>query len=514
MGKKVILAILDGLGLREEEYGNAVKQAHKPNLDKYLKEYSSTTLRADGGFVGLPEGQMGNSEVGHLNIGAGRVVYQSLALLNKEILDETFFKNEEYLKAVKHAKDNNSAFHIMGLLSDGGVHSHINHIKAMINLAQNEGLEKIYVHAFLDGRDVDPKSAEIYLKDVIQEIDKSPNSKLATISGRYYAMDRDKRWERVQKAYDTIICGEGENISDYSEYIKSQYAQDIHDEFVIPARVDGYSGASDNDAFVFMNFRPDRASQLSAVITNPEYNPLGEENPVFIPKFRPQNISFVTTMKYSNEVRGTVAFKLISLVNTLGDVVSDSGLSQLRIAETEKYPHVTFFFDGGVEKELKNSKKILINSPKVATYDLKPEMSAYEVTDALIEELNSDKIDLVILNFANPDMVGHSGMLEPTKKAIETIDTCMGKIVTRAKELNWTTIITADHGNSDKVLNENGSPNTAHTTNPVPFILVDEKDKLESRIGALCDIAPTILELMDVEQPKEMTGKSLIENEK
>lgn len=514
MGQKVILAILDGLGLREEKFGNAVKAADKPNLDCYLKEYSSTTLRADGKFVGLPEGQMGNSEVGHLNIGAGRVVYQSLALLNKEIEEKTFFKNEKYLEAINHAKDNNSALHIMGLLSDGGVHAHINHIKAMINMAQTENVSTIYVHAFLDGRDVDPKSAKEYLETIITEINKSENSSLATVSGRYYAMDRDKRWDRVEKAYNTVICGEGKQIDDVFTYLEEQYSEDIYDEFIVPATIGDYNGAQDNDAFIFMNFRPDRAAQLAGILTNPKYNPLGEKNPVFIPKFRPKNIKFVATMKYSNDVIGEIAFKLVDLVNVLGDVVSAHGLKQLRIAETEKYPHVTFFFDGGIEKELPGAKRILINSPKVATYDLQPEMSAYEVTDALISELDKDELDLIILNFANPDMVGHSGMLEPTKKAIETIDECIGKITSRAQELNWSTLITADHGNSDKVLNQDGTPNTAHTTSPVPFILVDDQRQLSKRVGALCDIAPTILDLLGVDQPQEMTGESLLNNEK
>lgn len=512
MKPRVLLAILDGLGLREEEYGNAVKQANTPNLDKYLADYSDTTLRADGEFVGLPEGQMGNSEVGHLNIGAGRVVYQSLALINKDIEDRTFFKNDKYLAAIKNAKDNNSGLHILGLLSDGGVHAHINHIKAMIQLAQQEEVNQIYVHAILDGRDVAPKSAKKYL-DMIEKLvaEGNENTMIATVTGRYYSMDRDKRWERVERAYDAIVLGEGNEFSSPDAYIESQYEKGITDEFIEPASNIAYQGSKDNDSFVFMNFRPDRAIQLSAVLTNPDYDPKPEDNPIFKPKYRPQNIYFVQTMKYSNDVIGELAYAPRNIANPLGDVLAKNGKKQLRIAETEKYPHVTFFFDGGEEKELEGAKRILIPSPQVATYDLKPEMSAYELTDELVKELKDPELDAVILNFANPDMVGHSGMLEPTVAAIEAVDENLGRIVETGLENGWSFLITADHGNSDKVLNEDGSPNTAHTTNPVPLVLVDSTLKLRPEMGSLRDLAPTILDILGVEQPEEMTGHSLIE---
>lgn len=510
MKKKVLLTILDGLGLRDETFGNAVAQAHKPNLDGYFKKYSSTTVRADGEYVGLPEGQMGNSEVGHLNIGAGRVVHQSLGRINKSISDGSFFTNEKYMMAIQNAKKNNSAVHILGLLSDGGVHSHIEHIKAMIEMLKKENVKNAYLHPFFDGRDVDPKSAKQYLKQ-IEDLIENSDIKIGTVSGRYYSMDRDKRWDRVELSYNAIIMGESEfEISDISKYIDDNYTNDIHDEFIKPAIVDGYSGAKDNDSFIFMNYRPDRAIQLSGVITNSKYNPL-EDNPIFLPKFRPQNITYVTTMKYSHDVIGQVAYAPQVLKNTLGEVVSQRGIKQLRIAETEKYPHVTFFFDGGSEAELEGSKKILINSPKVATYDLKPEMSAYELTDALLKELDDPELELIILNFANPDMVGHSGMLEPTKKAIEAVDVCLGKIIDKLTSQGGSALITADHGNSDKVLNKDGSPNTAHTTAIVPLILVDDKLKLKEKTGALCDIAPSLLTLLGEKQPSEMTGESLID---
>lgn len=514
MKKPVLLAILDGLGLTEEIRGNAVKKANKPNLLEFYNNYSRTTLRADGEFVGLPTGQMGNSEVGHMNIGAGRVVFQSLGRINESIKDGSFFKNEEYLKAADNAKKNNSAFHILGLLSDGGVHSHINHILAMLELAKIEGLTKVYVHAFLDGRDVDPKSAVKYLDELKAKIDELGVGEIATISGRYYAMDRDKRWERVEKAYNTVILGKGEDsytTDTYKEFINKNYDNKIYDEFMTPAANKDYSGANDHDSFVFMNFRPDRAIQLSSVITNENYNPM-KDNPIFKPQKRIKDIYFVQTMKYSDDVVGTIAYPHQEIVNTLGDIVCEKGLKQLRIAETEKYPHVTFFFDGGVEKELNGCSRILIPSPKVATYDLKPEMSSYEVADALIAELDKGKTDLIILNFANPDMVGHSGMLEPTAKAIEAVDENMGRIITKLKEVGGEALITADHGNSEVETNADGSPNTAHTTNPVPLVLVSDDKKLIQEVGKLGDLAPTLLDLLGIEKPKEMTGISLIDH--
>ncbi len=510
MSKPVVLTILDGLALRKEKQGNAVYEAKKENLLKFWNDYSHTSLRADGLAVGLPEGQMGNSEVGHMNMGAGRTIFQSLVLINNSIETGEFFNNEKYLNAINKAKENNSALHIMGLLSDGGVHSHIEHIKAMIKMASNNNVEKIYVHAFLDGRDVDPKSAKKYIKEIQETINQN-SGELVSVSGRYYSMDRDKRWDRVKKSYDSIIIGDCDNkVEDFISYIDDSYSKDILDEFVEPAISLNYEGAKDNDSFIFMNFRPDRATQLSGILTNPKYNPKPEE-PIYEPEFRPQNICFVQTMKYSDDVIGDIAFEHAKIKNTLGEVVSNAGLKQLRIAETEKYPHVTFFFDGGVDKEWEGSKRILINSPKVATYDLKPEMSAYEVTDNLLKELDTD-LDLVILNFANPDMVGHSGKLKETIKAIEVVDECMGKIYSKVMELEGTLLITADHGNSEKVINEDGTPNTAHTINPVPFVLIDNNYKLIDKEGTIADIAPTILSVLNIEKPKEMTGVSLLDN--
>lgn len=506
MKKPVVLAILDGFAIREEEHGNAVFHAKKPNFDMLKAMYPNTQLRADGQFVGLPDGQMGNSEVGHLNIGAGRVVYQSLQLLNKEVATKSLFDNEVLVAAYDNAKSN--ALHIWGLCSDGGVHAHINHIVALIEMASIKGVKDLYIHLFLDGRDVDPRSSKQYIQIILDAIEKFGVGVIATISGRYYAMDRDKRWDRVELAYDTVVLGQGPKFTDPLAYIDECYAKDLTDEFVLPAvnSLVDYK-MNDNDSVVCANFRPDRASQLAAVLTNPEYNPKPEE-PIFTPKSRPANVHFVQMMKYSADVRGTIAYIPLLLVDTFGEVVSKAGLNQLRIAETEKYPHVTFFFDGGIEKDLPGAKRILIDSPKVATYDLKPEMSAFEVKDALINEIKLGETDVVILNFANPDMVGHSGMLEPTCKAIEAVDTCLGEIYQTVKAMDGVLVVTADHGNADLVLNTDDSPNTAHTTNPVPFIVT--KSDVEVEAGALCDIAPTLLDLLNVEQPEMMTGKSLI----
>ncbi len=508
MKKPVLLAILDGFGLSEVEHGNAVAQANTPNYDRLSEKYAFSTLHADGEHVGLPDGQMGNSEVGHLNIGAGRVVYQSLVLINKAIEEKTVLENEVYVNAMNNAKDNN--LHIMGLLSDGGVHAHINHMIGMLEMAKENGVENVFVHAFLDGRDVDPKSAETYLNQINTAMTEIGVGKLATVSGRYYSMDRDKRWDRVELAYDAIVSAKAENtFTDAVEYVNASYENGIYDEFIMPAvNTEVAQEIKDGDSVIMMNFRPDRAMQLAGVLTNPEYNPKPED-PVFVPKHRPENITFVQTMKYSNDVKGDIAFVPQKLDNTFGQVVSNAGLNQLRIAETEKYPHVTFFFDGGEEVDLPGMEKVLINSPKVATYDLKPEMSAYEVTEALLSELDKDIHDTVILNFANPDMVGHSGNLEATIKAVEVVDECLGKVIDKIVELDGAALITADHGNSDKVLNEDGSPNTAHTTAIVPCVLVKEGVEVRDG-GALSDIAPTLLQLLNIEQPAEMTGKTLI----
>ena len=506
--KPVALIILDGFALRDEDKGNAVTHAKKPNFDRFWNEYPHATLQASGEAVGLPEGQMGNSEVGHLNIGAGRIVYQSLTRVNVAIREGEFEQNETLLAAVKHAKEKGTNLHLFGLLSDGGVHSHIEHLYALLRLAKSEGLEKVYIHGFLDGRDVAPQSAETYLKELNEKIEEYGVGEIATISGRYYSMDRDKRWERVEKSYRAMVYGEGPSYTSAEECVKDSYENGIYDEFVLPSVITKEDGSpvatiQDEDAVIFYNFRPDRAIQISNTFANEDFRSFdrGEKHP--------KNLHFVCLTHFSETVDGYVAFKPNNLDNTLGEVLSQNNLKQLRIAETEKYPHVTFFMSGGREAEFPGETRILIDSPKVATYDLKPEMSAYEVTDALLAEIEGDKQDAILLNFANPDMVGHSGMLEPTVKAIETVDECLGKIVDAILAKGGTAIITADHGNADEVITLEGNPMMAHTTNPVPVIVT--KQGLELREdGILGDLAPTMLTLLDVAQPKEMTGKTLI----
>ncbi len=505
----VALIILDGFACRDEVKGNAVKAAHKPNFDRYWEQFPHQQLRADGEHVGLPEGQMGNSEVGHMNIGAGRIVYQSLTRINKAIKDGDFFENEAFIAAIQHAKKNDSALHLMGLVSDGGVHSHMDHLVALVELAKKEGLEKVYIHAFLDGRDVAPNTGLSFVQDIEVQLKTLGVGQIASVSGRYFAMDRDKRWDRVEKAYQVIVHGQGTAFNSASEGIEASYAVEVYDEFVQPFVIESNKEAvgpiEDNDAVIFFNFRPDRAIQLSTALTNPEFDGFGRMN-------APENINFVSFTEYSDSVKGDIAFKKVNLVNTLGEVISNAGKTQLRIAETEKYPHVTFFMSGGRHETFAGEERILINSPKVATYDLKPEMSAFEVKDALINKIHENSIDAIILNFANPDMVGHSGMLEPTVKAIEAVDTCLGEIVDLILAKGGAVIITADHGNSDEVIDMDGNPMTAHTTNPVPIIVT--KEDLDIREGGiLADLAPTMLQLLGIEQPQEMTGKSLIESD-
>jgi 2,3-bisphosphoglycerate-independent phosphoglycerate mutase len=502
------LIILDGFACRNTKEGNAVAQANKPNFDRLWNKYPHNQLTASGEAVGLPEGQMGNSEVGHLNIGAGRVVYQSLTRVNMAIREGKFETNATFLDAINHAKEKGTDLHIFGLLSDGGVHSHIEHLYALLGLAAQEGVENVYVHAFLDGRDVGPQTAPKFIEEAEAKMKEIGVGQFATISGRYYSMDRDKRWERVEKSYRAMVYGEGPTYTDPKQLIEDSYAQGIYDEFVIPSVITKENGEpvgtiKDEDAVIFYNFRPDRAIQISNTFTNEDFRYFvrGEKHP--------KHLHFVCLTKFSETVDGFVAFKPTNLDNTLGEVLSQNGLKQLRIAETEKYPHVTFFMSGGRENEFPGEKRILINSPKVATYDLQPEMSAYEVTDALLAEIEADQQDAIILNFANPDMVGHSGMLEPTIKAVETVDECLGKIIDLIEKKGGTAIITADHGNADEVLTEEGTPMTAHTTNPVPVIVTKEGIELRDG-GVLGDLAPTMLELLNVDQPKEMTGKSLI----
>jgi 2,3-bisphosphoglycerate-independent phosphoglycerate mutase len=506
--KPVALIILDGFGLRSEEQGNAVAHAKKPNYDRYWSTFPHTTLTACGEAVGLPEGQMGNSEVGHLNIGAGRTVYQDLTRISKSIRDGEFYDNETLLGAVRHAKNNGKKLHLYGLLSDGGVHSHINHLFALLDLAKNENLQEVYIHAFLDGRDVAPESAKIYMAQLQEKIAEVGVGTIATVQGRYYAMDRDKRWERVEKSYCAMVYGEGPHYTDPMKAIIESHEKSIFDEFVMPTVIVDDQGqpvglVESGDAVVFFNFRPDRAIQLSQVFTNADFRGFdrGEK--------APKDLYYVCLTLFSESVDGYVAYKPKDLDNTLGEVVAQNGLKQLRIAETEKYPHVTFFFSGGRDAELPGETRILIPSPKVATYDLQPEMSAYEVAEAAVKEIEAERQDVIILNFANPDMVGHSGLLEPTVKAIEATDDCLGKVVEAVLAKGGVVCITADHGNADLVTNPDGTRNTAHTTNPVPFIVTDKHVTLRDG-GILADIAPTMLDYLQVELPAEMTGTSII----
>lgn len=502
------IIILDGFGIRDEVKGNAVKQAKKPNFDRFWKEYPHTQLQASGEAVGLPEGQMGNSEVGHLNIGAGRIVYQNLTRVNLSIEKGEFFEKEVFLQAMKRAKDNGKALHIFGLLSDGGVHSDIHHLYALLKLAQQQKLDKVYVHAFLDGRDVGQQTAKTYIKETLEKMQEYGVGAFATISGRYYSMDRDKRWDRVKKSYDAMVYGEGPKYQDPFELVDDSYANGIYDEFVIPSVMTDKDGkpiatVQDGDSIIFYNFRPDRAIQISRTFADKDFREFDRgENP-------PEDIDFVMLTKFDESIDGYVAYEPVGLDNTVGEVLAQHDLNQLRIAETEKYPHVTYFMSGGRHEEFPGEKRILINSPKVATYDLKPEMSAYEVTDALLKELDKGELNAVILNFANPDMVGHSGKLEPTIKAIEAVDECLGKIVEKILSLGGHAIITADHGNSDEVVTMDDKPMTTHTTNPVPVIVTKKGVELKDS-GILADLSPTLLDLLDVEKPEEMTGNSLI----
>lgn len=504
----VALIILDGFAIRDEVFGNAVKAANKPNFDRYWEMYPHNQLKASGEDVGLPDGQMGNSEVGHLNIGAGRIVYQSLTRINISIREGEFYQIPELVAAVKAAKENGTALHLMGLLSDGGVHSHYEHLFALLVLAKEYGVEKVYVHGFLDGRDVAPSSGLDFVKATQAKFDEIGVGQFATISGRYYAMDRDKRWERVQLAYDAMVHGRGPKFTSAEAGVEASYASEVYDEFVVPFVVvdeadQPVAQIQNGDSVVFFNFRPDRAIQLGTALSNPEFDGFdrGDEAPT--------TFEFVAFTHYSDDVKAEVAFKKEDLVNTIGEVLAAAGKTQLRIAETEKYPHVTFFMSGGRHEEFEGESRILIPSPKVATYDLKPEMSAYEVKEALVNAINEDTLDAIILNFANPDMVGHSGMLEPTVKAIEAVDECLGEIVDLILSKGGYAIITADHGNSDEVLTLAGEPMTAHTTNPVPVIVTKQGVELRDG-GRLADLAPTMLDLLNVEQPVEMTGQSLI----
>ena len=501
--------ILDGFGERKEKKGNAVALAKTPNIDALEEKYPFTYIGASGMSVGLPDGQMGNSEVGHLNIGAGRIVYQELTRITKSIHDGNFYENDAFCGAVENVKKTGGALHLLGLLSDGGVHSHIDHLEALVKLAQKNDVNKVYIHCFMDGRDVPPDSGKHYMKDLYLRLEKIGIGRVATVSGRYYAMDRDNRWERVEKAYNAMVKAEGEKSNSPVTAIEQSYAKGVLDEFILPTVIweDGHpvGKIQSGDSVIFFNFRPDRAREITRALTEPDFDGFGHD---YFPLY------YVTMTQYDATFSHVhVAFKPQSVKNTIGKYVAKQGLKQFRIAETEKYAHVTFFFNGGVEKPNIGEDRILIPSPKVATYDLQPEMSAYEVAEKAAELIRSKKYDLMILNFANPDMVGHTGVLEAAIRAVEAVDTCVGQVVQAIQEIGGEVIITADHGNAEMMTDpQTGAPFTAHTTNVVPCILVSERYrnvKLRED-GILADLAPTLLELMNLSQPEEMTGESLI----
>ncbi len=499
--KPLVLCILDGVGIRNTEYGNAFMQANKPNFDRLWNSYPHSLLEASGELVGLPEGQMGNSEVGHMNIGAGRIVYQPLQYINEQIKNKEFFNNKEILEVINHTKNNNSKLHIFGLLSDGGIHSHINHLFALLEMCKKNNITNLYLHLFLDGRDTLPKSALGFIDMLNNKMDELGIGSIATISGRYYAMDRDNRWDRVKKAYDVIVNGLGPVYKSAQDSINDNYAKDITDEFIIPSIIDKKGIVEDNDGLITFNFRPDRLREIFYTLTNPEFNEFETK--------KLTNIKLVTMFSVSSDVICKNAFEHQKLDNTLGEYLASKNLKQLRIAETEKYAHVTYFFDGGVEKELKGCDRVLIPSPKVATYDLKPEMSACEITNTLLDKIEKDLYDVIIVNFANGDMVGHTGVFNAAIKAVEVLDECLGKIDTLVKEKNGLLIVTADHGNCDYMLDENGNIITSHSTSLVPFIVTDNKLTLKN--GKLGDIAPTILKLLNIDIPKDMTGDILVD---
>ena len=501
--KPLALIIMDGYGINNSSYGNAVYAAKKPNLDKYFAQCPNTIIGASGLDVGLPDGQMGNSEVGHTNMGAGRIVYQMLVKISKSIKDGDFFANPAMTAAVNNCKEKNSALHIMGLLSPGGVHSHIEHLYGVLEMAKKNNIEKVYVHAFLDGRDVPPSSAAEYMEEAVAEMNKIGVGRVATISGRFYAMDRDNAWDRVEKAYTAMVMGEGVAASDPVQAIKDSYANGVTDEFMLPTVVEGGAKIAADDSVVFINFRPDRARQITRAFVDPDFAGFERKN-----GFMPLN--FVCMAQYDATMPNvSVAFPPEQLTMVMGEYLSKMGKTQLRIAETQKYAHVTFFFNGGEETVFEGEERILIKSPDVETFDMKPEMSAYEVTDAVEKAIAEDKYDVIILNFANCDMVGHTGIMDAAVKAVESVDECVGRVVDAIAKQGGTTIITADHGNADKLMEEDGSPFTAHTTNPVPVIVVGHDCKLREG-GVLADIVPTMLEIMGLPQPAEMTGKSLI----
>lgn len=509
MKKPIVLTIMDGFGFNPETNGNAIKFANTPCLDKIFAECPTTQIGASGMDVGLPDGQMGNSEVGHTNIGAGRVVYQELTRITKSIADGDFFKNEAFLKAIENCKKNDSALHLMGLLSDGGVHSHIEHLYALVELAKKNGISRVYIHGLLDGRDVPPASAADFIDTLQIKLKEIGCGKIATVLGRFYGMDRDNRWDRVEKAYAALVYGEGVKTTDAAAAVRTSYTQidedgkNITDEFVLPTVVEGAERIKTNDSVIFFNFRPDRAREITRTFVDDDFDGFARAG-------GRQKVFYVCMTQYDASMPNVeVAFKPQSLTNTLGEFLANKGLTQLRIAETEKYAHVTFFFNGGREVMFDGEDRILVNSPKVATYDLQPEMSANEVCDKVCEAIETGKYDVVILNFANCDMVGHTGFFDAAVKAVETVDTCVGRVRASTEKMNGVMLLTADHGNADKMLDTDGSPFTAHTTFPVPFSVIGKECTLREG-GKLCDISPTIVKLLELSQPEEMTGESII----
>ncbi len=507
MKKPVVLCIMDGFGKNNSEYGNAIALAKKPNLDKMMAECPMTYIGASGMDVGLPDGQMGNSEVGHTNMGAGRVVYQPLTRITKAFQDGEAYSNEALVGAMENAKD--KALHLVGLVSPGGVHSHTEHLYALLEMAKKNGVENVYVHALLDGRDVPPSSAVEYLSELEEKMKEIGVGKIASVMGRFYAMDRDNIWERVEKAYAAMVYGEGIKADDAVKAVRESYetidedGKHLTDEFVIPTVIGEDGRISENDSVIFFNFRPDRAREITRTFVDPDFTGFERKNGFF-------NLYYVCMTQYDAEMPNVkVAFGPETLTNTLGEYLSKQGKTQLRIAETQKYAHVTFFFNGGEEKQYEGEDRILVDSPKISTFDLMPEMSAPEVSEKLNEAVKSGKYDVIIVNFANCDMVGHTGIIPAAVKAVETVDTCVGSLAQAVKEMDGVLFVTADHGNADKMLDENGEPFTAHTTNPVPFIVYNYPCEVREG-GKLCDIAPTMLKVMGLAQPEEMTGESII----
>jgi 2,3-bisphosphoglycerate-independent phosphoglycerate mutase len=504
--KKVILIIMDGWGLGKVASADAIQNAKTPFVSSLYNAYPNTTLTTCGEPVGLPEGQMGNSEVGHLNLGAGRIVYQELQRINVAVRDGELAGNAVFLNAINHAKTTQKPLHFLGLVSDGGVHSHINHLKAMLDICRQHDLQKVYIHAFTDGRDCDPKSGLGFINDLEEHI-KDSSAKIATVSGRYYAMDRDNRWERIKLAYDAMVKAEGDRAKNATDAIALSYQQNLTDEFIRPVVImeneQPVAKIQEDDVVICFNFRTDRCREITKALTQLEFQ---------AQEMKPLRLDYTTMTEYDATFKNVhVIFENDNLNNTLGEVLERNGLKQIRIAETEKYPHVSFFFSGGREQPFNGESRIMISSPKVSTYDLKPEMSAFEVTEAILPEIKKGEASFICLNYANADMVGHTGIWEAAIRAVETVDTCVGKVVTAALENGYTVFLTADHGNADYMINEDGSPNTAHTLNPVPFFIIDKEWKGKIKEGKLGDLAPTILTMMKLPIPLEMTGNILIE---